>query len=70
LVEELRDRDVDFDSLRERIDTTSVIGRLVFQILAALRSRVSPVLVAPRCTGIPSGNRETSGEQHQRLNSM
>jgi len=36
---------------------------LWFQWDYADGSRVSPVLVAPRCTGIPSSKRDTSGEQ-------
>lgn len=65
IVTDLERRDVGFESLTERIDTTSATGKLTFHVFAALaefernliRERTHAGLVAARARGRKGGRR-------------
>jgi DNA invertase Pin-like site-specific DNA recombinase len=70
-VQDLADRGVGFESLHDRIDTTSATGKLVFHILAALaeferaltRERIEAGLTAAKARGYKLGRRTVLSDE-------
>lgn len=74
IVNELEKRNIAFESLTEKIDTSSATGRLIFHVFGALsefernliRERTQAGLVAARARGRNGGRPKKLSKQHER----